>query len=107
MKVPKSFNFQGHTIRVVYDNDRCAERNCVGLACYMENAIILADRADDKDLPESVKLHSYYHELLHFIFSATGQERLNSDEKFIDIAAGLLHQVLLTSKYDEDTDKKI
>lgn len=100
MKIPHSFQLQGRTIEVVFDNERCNSAGAFGLADLNFNKILLANSHDGKDLPSSMIQFTLLHEVIHFVLDSMGEEKLGANEKFVDQMAGYLHQILETSKYD-------
>lgn len=90
MKIPRTFELYGRTIRVVTGN---------------LNGAAYAQWEHAKDLitidPDATKNHreqAFFHEACHAWLEALGREDLSIDEKFVDGLAGLVHQMLKSSK---------
>ena len=98
MKIPKQFNILGYTIDVVYEDDRLNERQLLGQASPNFAKISLRKQVEGKVLPKATLEHTYLHEVVHIVLKAMGEDELYENEKFVDLFAGLLHQILTTSK---------
>lgn len=55
----------------------------------------------DANLPTDRKLSTFYHEVTHVILKATGQDKVNNDEKVVDLIGSCLHQILKSSVYPQ------
>ena len=89
--IPKRYKLMGHTINVhVVPEARWKQKDCVGLYEPHRRRILVRGSVDD-----SLKQHTFCHELVHSILS-TMDHKLNDDEKFVDMFAGLLHQAWTT-----------
>ena len=99
VNIPKEFQLLGHTITIKFDNVICKERGCFGFADYNKLQIILADEMDGIPIPESLIIHTYTHEKIHFILYAMGEDRKNN-EKFVDLISGMIYQSEKTAKYE-------
>lgn len=98
MILPTTFQILGHTVNVIFDSQRMDDKNALG---YLEpdlNTITLTDVSGGKQMPMSSIEHTYLHEVVHLILRHMGEDELYKNEKFVDLFAGLLHQVLSTSK---------
>lgn len=51
-----------------------------------------------KDVCDDVIIHTYYHELFHCLFDKSGYSADGEDETKVDQLAGLLSQILESSK---------
>lgn len=102
MIIPKSFKLQAHTIKVKVDRKRLSEehKSYLGLAIYGTNEIVLTDHLHGNDLDQTVINHAFVHEMIHHILNCMNENKLNSNEKFVDTFAGLLHQALSTMTYE-------
>lgn len=99
MKIPKSFSILGHEVKILFSDTRMKDKNALG---YLEPSMLrihLAKTEDGEKLPTSIIEHTYLHEVVHKILQEMGELELYRNEKFVDLFAGLLHQVLTTSKY--------
>lgn len=98
--VPNSFNLLGHTVTVVFDDEKLDDKSALGYCSPTLNTITLTNKNGFRDLPQDVIEHTYWHEVVHFILKTMAEEELYTNEKFVDLFAGMLHQVLKTSNYD-------
>ena len=93
MNLPTQFNLMAHTIKVkAIPAEKWKRDDCLGL--YNPATRVIEVRAQGTQMDG----HVYYHEVVHCILDAMGH-KLYSDEAFVDNFAGLLQQVLETSKY--------
>lgn len=96
--IPKQFNILGHTIKVKMGNPIVNGRIVAGSVDPNNNIIELATTIDGNPIGQSMLEHTYLHEITHLILDTMGENELYYNEKFVDLFAGLLHQVLITSK---------
>lgn len=99
IKIPHSFQILGHTVSIVWDENRLDDLNAVGLAEVTLDKITLTKKSDGKTLTSDTIEHTYLHELVHTILKSMGENELYKNERFVDLFAGMLHQILKTSKY--------
>jgi len=100
MKIPKSIQLFGQTIKTVYKDNLIDEDDSVGLACYRQLEIRLQSvDAKGRIRPASSQEQWYCHELVHFILEGMGEHKLRRDERFVDLFGNLLHQALSTAVY--------
>lgn len=89
MKIPKHFQLMGqtYTVRIVRESD-WKDPEAVGL---FDNATrqILILKADVATMQQV-----FLHEATHAILLVMGRDELYKDEAFVDLNAGLLHQLL-------------
>lgn len=91
--IPSTFKVHSQTIRVVEVPD------LVGSEKYGDwdnstNEI----RLFTKGVCDDVIIHTYYHELIHCLFDKSGYSSDGEDETKVDQLAGLLAQIIQTSK---------
>jgi len=101
MKIPKSIQLHGQTIKTVYRGDLTESEDCVGLAIYRKCEIVVqsVNGKGQPQRPASLQQQWYCHELVHFILEQMGEDDLRKTEKFVDLFGNLLHQALSTAKY--------
>lgn len=90
MKIPKSFELFGRTIKVVsrdLEGDTCAQWEA------QKDLITIKP-----GLPPDLRDQCFFHEFLHAAFDSLGREDLSRDEAFVDSLAGLVHQCLKSAK---------
>ena len=91
--VPKQFQLLGHTIKVK-ENPALISDDKYGVALYPNNEIHLFTG----ELGDSVVNHTFYHELVHFLFYYAGRQDLADDEVLVDVLGGLLAQFETTKR---------
>lgn len=97
----KSFSLGGHDVKVKYlqtVRDPQTGAEIFGLANPMQNQIQVATHLNGMELAEDVLLHSFFHELAHFMLIMMGEHELNANEDFVDLLGGFLHQWWKTKK---------
>jgi hypothetical protein len=97
MKIPKRFKILGNTIKVKYEKDLCALNDVYGFAEYRVN-ILRLQKVMGIYTKGKIKT-TFYHEMVHFILDAMGENELKSNEKFVGLFADILYQVEKTSEY--------
>ena len=106
MKIPVEYQQFGQTIKVVFKDDLIAREDAEGL-CVYKNNIITLQNLKVLNRPASQLEQTFIHEVLHHALELLGYEKEGKDEQFIDRLAGLLHQMVVTSKYyDHSNDNK-
>jgi hypothetical protein len=92
MIIPKTYTQFGRTIKVRpgTTGDLCAYN---GSASPDRNLIVL-----DKELERGILEHVYIHEALHIMMNLMSRQDLYTDENFINVLSGLIHQMLHTGK---------
>jgi hypothetical protein len=100
MQIPKRFKLLGHTITVEYDPMLDGRNGTLGEARYTTHSIALQPNTDTFSRPQSMQEHVFLHELTHHILNEMNEHDLRSNEKFVDVFAGLLHQALTTAEYE-------
>jgi hypothetical protein len=82
MTIPESVQLLGVTVPVLpFEQVTKEDKKTHGLARFSNKTIYLADVVRGQPVPQAVKEHTFFHELLHQILN-------------IDLVAGLLHQAL-------------
>jgi len=103
VRIPKSFQLMGHTIKVCIvskrDWEALAEKHedmedCCGFFVPDDNLIVLLRQ------PKTKLVHTYTHELTHAILFYMNS-KLWRNEQHVDQFGGLLAQALETGKHGE------
>lgn len=92
MKIPRSFQIAGHTIRVV----RVRTKKRWGL--YHPDKKRIEVCYAQKGVPRSHIEQTFCHELMHCLFDHAKRDDLYYDEALVDLLGDLLHQALTTAK---------
>lgn len=100
MNIPSSFNLLGHEVKVEYNPKLYITEEAYGRAFYNENKIEIQSPSDEVILNETVIEQTFLHEVTHLILNSMGEDDLNRKEKFVDMFASLLHQILTTAEYE-------
>tara|TARA_R110001599_G_scaffold336032_1_gene553415 strand:+ start:605 stop:925 length:321 start_codon:yes stop_codon:yes gene_type:complete len=98
MAATKEFMLGAVKWKVVVDNSKMDEKGTLGLTSFTESTIYLADTHKGKPVPEDLIAQTFYHELVHAILDAIGQDELTYDEKIAQGMGLLLHQFQQTKK---------
>jgi hypothetical protein len=98
LKIPKKFKLHGIIIEVTFDEKTREKNDNIGTALYREEKIILHANVN-KVFNEKLMEKTFIHELIHHILNEMGEHDLCSNEKFVDVFAGLLHQAIDTMEY--------
>lgn len=92
MKIPKSFKLFNTTINVIFDNQRADDLQVFGSYQPHNHTILLSNKYGIEHLGEDQIIDTFYHEKVHAILRAMNEEKLNRNEKFVDVFAKLLRQ---------------
>lgn len=96
-KIPSSIELGGQTIKISLKDD-LSRGGAHGMARYDDCEIWF----DSKLKPNDLMGITYYHELMHFIFSTLGREDMKNDEGLVDSVGNLLWQAHKTAKYGDE-----
>lgn len=101
MNIPKRFKLFGQTIEVEMQEYLNDKSDCRGQTKYRENKIYL-QMIDGKYYSRPVENldQTFCHELVHWILYLM-HEKLEEDEKFVEVFSSLLHQALTTAQYED------
>lgn len=101
MKIPKRFKLFGQTIEVDIQENLNDKTDCRGQTKYRENKIYL-QAIDGKyySRPTTSIEQTFCHELTHWILFLM-HEKIEEDEKFIEVFSNLFHQALTTFEYED------
>jgi len=99
-RIPKRFKLLGQTIEVNLVDHIASQNGTLGEARTTQNSILLQKSVDGFPIPESQRMHIFWHEVMHHVLQAMGQQELAGEESFVDLLAGMIHQVTTTMEYD-------
>lgn len=97
IEIPQSFSVGGLDYKVIHDNSlRYGEEygHWNGSTC----TIHIAETAGGEKLTEERKQQTFFHELIHAVLDAIGEDELNDNEQFIDALSNTLYQAIKTMK---------
>lgn len=100
--IPKTFTLMGQTITVEEVASLVNSSDNRGEAVFRENIIRLQKDSEGLPVPRDQYEHTFFHELVHFIFYLLGKDELRDDEELVGAFSGLLHQAMITAKYDKE-----
>jgi predicted SprT family Zn-dependent metalloprotease len=105
MEIPTEFKLFGQTVEVTKDCTLTEKEDATGMARYRENKIVLQCH---KSLgrPDSQLEQVYMHEVIHFALHHLSYHKANDDELFVDQLANALHQIAVTSVYEDKKKTK-
>lgn len=93
-QIPSKFKLGGSTIDVAFVDQITGEGSDVdGMAMYARRRIEIKN---DSGSTQEYKEWVFFHELVHHVFNALGENELKSNEKIVDQVALLLHQAIVT-----------
>lgn len=109
MRIPTKFKLLGRTINVVYRSTLINDEGMLGRAKYDDGLIILQSDEKGMPIPQDLLEESFFHELIHHIFSIAGDSRfdppLTKREFLVERVSGLLHQAFTTAEYEKKGKK--
>ena len=121
INIPKKFTLLGHKYDVVIKNDLFETDGCYGSADedlkliqiqnvgavkrkYEENGKIVEMEVT---ITDEMVIETFFHEVMHIILDASGEEELSENEKFVNIMGKAWLEIYLSSAYNEkDSEKK-
>lgn len=98
-KIPKKFKLFGTTYNVEFNTEKMNNESSLGFAEYTKALITLTRTYKGEALAGDVVIDTYYHEKVHMILDAMGENDLSSNEKFVEVFSRLLRQLDDTSEY--------
>lgn len=103
-KIPKSYKVGGQEIEV-RSVERC-DNNTVGTSFLAGGYIELACKCNKCDnIPERMKVNTFYHELTHSILDTMGESELSANEKFVSSFSSFLCEAMECSYFHENETK--
>jgi hypothetical protein len=106
IRIPKRFSLLGQTIDVELVDHLSGLNGTLGEARTFQNNIMLQKNVDGMPLPESQRVKIFWHEALHIILHNMGLNEEASDEKFVDLMAGMIYNVISTMEFDDAKPRK-
>lgn len=96
--IPIKLNVGGQEIEV--KRVERGDDNCLGHCLVASGCIEVAIKYDrDREVSDSCKRNTFYHELVHAILYTMGEMELNNNEKFVCTFSSFLTEALTTAKY--------
>ena len=97
MKIPKRFKMFGQTIDIEYDKTLTHRTDNIGVASSIRNKITLQSNIEGHPMPRQKMEETFLHEKVHLILNFMRHD-LSSNEAFVEIFSGLLHQSIVTEE---------
>jgi len=98
MKIPKSFQLFGTTIKVVFDDKFNNNNGSYGIYDPTTQTITLTGTYKDSGLSKDMIESVFFHEVIHAILGAMNQHELSQTEEFTQVLSQLFHQFIKTQK---------
>jgi hypothetical protein len=96
-KIPASFMLMARTITVsLHDGLRSDDEQneeVQGLGNWEKGFIKL-----DRNQEPTALMHTFFHEVTHLVFEASGREDLSINEALVDLVGGMWHQAIVSAK---------
>jgi len=92
MKIPKRFKVFASTINVDFDSERLSNEGFLGDCNFNDNQINICSEYRGRKVTECSTVDTFYHEKIHIILDAMGEDELSKNEKFVEVFARLLRQ---------------
>lgn len=119
INIPKNFTLLGHKYTIRLEDDLFEKENCYGTADEDLKLIRLqnlgrvfkkyeedgATREVVLDITEETLAETFFHEVIHIIFDAMGEENLSENEKLVNIMGKAMLEIYLSSVYEKDSEK--
>lgn len=103
VKIPKSYKVGGQLMEV-HKTERC-DNNNVGISFLAGGYIEIADKCNKCDnIPERMKVNTYYHELTHSILDTMGESELSANEKFVSCFSSFLTEAMEKAYFQEEEE---
>lgn len=114
-KIPTSFTLMGHRYTVEMCDRLYEDEASYGIFDDDLKKILLQPKKTVKRLDSGVDIinntnfeitsetvvESYYHEVVHAIFEAIGEDRLSANERLVNMMGKALLEIYQTSKYEK------
>lgn len=98
--IPKSFEIGSFKYRVEVKKKVVLEKEEVaGTSDFFKNEIEIAKTIDKMKCSSDFQRQTFYHELVHTILDALGEDELCADERFVQRFSLLLDQFEITKKF--------
>lgn len=96
--IPRAIWLNAQRIQVEMVEDIAHKDDAFGMSLYLENRIRLQKSTTSvpRELADIEK--TYFHELVHWILHAMGENELGENEKFVDTFGRLLHQAIVMAE---------
>ena len=93
VSLPKTFKVFDHTCHIKPTPGLMEKQHAFGMWVEKDLTMYI-----DTDTPESLVVHTLWHEIMHAVLDLTGHSKLSHNERFVDCMGGALAQVIKTLK---------
>jgi len=101
IKIPKKLKVIGKYYSVVLENDLDYKHRNWGETRYGQSQIAIQGKGQGTQIPQQEIEHTFVHEMVHVILHEMGEQKLNSNEKFVDLFSNIFYQVMKENKLYE------
>lgn len=115
LNIPKEFVLFGHKYTVSIVDDLFEKEDCYGTAdedlklIKLQNVGVVSKsyEEDGKTIEYKITItpetmaETFFHEVIHIILDATGEEELSLNERFVNITGKALLEIYLSSNYEQ------
>lgn len=106
LPIPEQFELFGQTIHINFVADLMYRKDAYGETNPRNNTINLQKHTQSIQILRTVIEVTYLHEVIHLICLALGEEEFGQDETRVDRWANALHQIFISSKYENEDNAK-
>lgn len=99
--IPSSFYLLDRRIEVKFVHDMQTRDDAYGLSLYRKNLIEIQDTSEGCSRSPEQMAHTFWHEVIHWLYYTLGKDDFRNDEAHIDLMAGLIHQLMTTAEYTQ------
>ncbi len=120
VRIPKEFTLLGHKYTVVFKPDLLETEGLYGDVDDDMHVIRLQSPGPAKKKSETndgkvglvdmvvtneLLIETFFHEVIHAILDATGEERLSKNERFVNMMGKSMLEIYLSSVYEKEDSK--
>lgn len=119
LNIPKKFTLLGHEYSIVIKKDLFETEGCYGNAdedlkmIQLQDIGVVKRRYEENGkvietsmtITNEMVVETFFHEVMHIIFDAMGEEELSENEKLVNILGKAWLEIYLSSTYDEKDSK--
>lgn len=98
-KIPKQIQLMCRTIDIVYEADLGDKHDLCGAARYRQDQIAIQKKVEGCEERFNHQVETYFHELIHWVFTMLEETELNANEALIEKMGKLLAQAALSAEY--------
>lgn len=119
-RVPKEFTLFGHKYTIVFRDDLLEKEHCYGnfdedLKVIEIQRIGMAKKVAEVDgekvlvdvnVTEKTFIETFFHEVVHCMLEASGEEKLSENERFVNMMGKCLLEIYLSCEYEKDSKQE-